>query len=696
MKFLQPFLLIALLLSTSLSLFAKTTTRDYASNVTIARDKWGVPHIYGKTDPDVAYGLAWAHAEDDFKTIEETVLMTKGMNGLINGKDGATTDFFVHAMGINKLVDSKYETDITPEFKRYLDGYAAGLNAFVAAHPKQVRIKKAFPVTGKDMIKGYTLRMILISNAHGKVKDIVKGEFDIPEAKGSNAFALTAPKTTNGNTMLCVNPHVPFEGAFSWYEAHLKSDEGLDIMGALFPGGVTIFLGTNQNLGWAHTWNGLFLTDVYYLKMNPNKKNQYWYNGQWEELELAKAKLVVKLKKFLPRIPVGKKIYWSKFGPTFESPNGDFYSIRFASNMDIRAAEQWYRMNKASNKEEFMNAVKMNALCRFHIIYADKAGNVSFFDNGMIPMRDNSLDWTLPLRGDTSLYLWKTWYPTDSLPQVHNPSCGWVYNTNNSTYDATCSEENIPVGTFSKNMGFRTGNNNRADRFKALMQQYTKVSFEDMKLIKFDNSYPANSEFVKSVLSQLNADFGKPELNALRDRMLNWNLAATPDNEDAVLFLVAIEYIFKKKDYDDNQFRGGIEIGKELMSEALAYAHTNLTTHFGSTKVPLKDVQRIKRGIVDVPMPGFPDAIAANYSKQNKENGKYYGYIGDSYTMLVEYGPNGPVRIETLSPYGSSAMPDSPHYTDQLPLFSKQQTKVMTLDWEQIKKDAERIYQPGK
>jgi len=696
MKFFQPVILIALLLSAALQLFAQTNTRDYASNVTIARDKWGVPHIYGKTDPDVAYGLAWAHAEDDFKTIEETVLMTKGMNGLINGKDGAITDYFVHAMGINKLVDAKYETDISPDFKRYLDGYAAGLNAFVAAHPKQVRIKKAFPITGKDMIKGYTLRMILISYAHGKVEEIVKGKFDIPEAKGSNAFALAAPKTTNGNTMLCVNPHVAFEGAFSWYEAHLKSDEGMDIMGALFPGGVTIFLGTNQNLGWSHTWNGLYLTDVYHLKMNPEKKNQYWYDGQWEELELAKAKLVVKLKKWLPRIPVGKKIYWSKFGPTFQSPNGDFYSIRFASNMDIRAAEQWYRMNKASNKEEFMAAVKMNALCRFHIIYADKAGNVSFFDNGMIPMRDNNLDWTLPLRGDTSLHLWKTWYPTDSMPQLHNPKCGWVYNTNNTPYDATCTEENIPVGTFSKNMGFRSGNNNRADRFKALMQQYSKVSFEDMKLIKFDNSYPAHSEFVKSVMSQLNADFGKPELNALRDRMLNWNLSATPDNEDAVLFLVAIEYIFKKKDYDDNQFRGGIEIGKELMGEALEYAHTNLTTHFGSTKVPIKEVQRIKRGNMEVPMPGFPDALAANYSKQDNETGKYYGYVGDSYTLLVEYDANGPIRIETLSPYGSSAMPDSPHYTDQLPLFSKQQTKVMTLDWEQIKKDAERIYQPGK
>ncbi len=686
---------MAFLLLASSSLFAQTTTRDYANNVTIARDKWGVPHIYGKTDPDVAYGLAWAHAEDDFKTIEETVLMTKGMNGLINGKDGAITDFFVHAMGITRVVDAKYETDITPEFKRYLDGYAAGLSAYAAAHPKQVRIKKAFPLTGKDMIKGYTLRMILISYAHGKVEDIVKGKFDVPEVKGSNAFALAPPKTDNGNTLLCVNPHVPFEGAFSWYEAHLKSDEGMDIIGALFPGGVTVFLGTNQNLGWSHTWNGLNLTDVYRLKMNPDQKNQYWYNGKWEDLELGKAKLRVKIKKWLPRIPVGKKIYWSKFGPTFKSPNGDFYSIRFPSNMDIRAAEQWFRMNKATNKAEFMTAVKMNALCRFNIIYADKKGNVSFIDDGMIPQRDNSLDWTLPLRGDTSLYLWETWLPTYSMPQIHNPNCGWVYNTNNTPYEATCDGENIPVGTFSKNMGFRKGMNNRSLRFKALMEQYPKVGFEEMKKIKFDNSYPSTGLFIQSVMSQLDNDYGNTDLNALRDRMLKWNRTASPDDVDAPLFMICIEYIFKKKDYDDNHFRREIEIGKELFAEALAYTQANLMDHFGTTLVPLKDIQRIKRGNVEMPMPGFPDAIAANYSKQNKENGKYYGYVGDSYTMLVEYDANGPIRIESLSPFGASANPQSPHYTDQLPLFSTQQTKVMSMDWEQIKKDAERIYHPG-
>ncbi|CAN5445534.1 acylase [soil metagenome] len=689
---LSQFLLYVAFLFLNLTLPAQT--RDYASNVTIARDKWGVPHIYGKTDPDVAYGLAWAHAEDDFKTIEQTVLMSKGMAGLVNGKDGAVTDFFVHAMGIKNLVDAKYETDISESFKRYLDGYAAGMNAYVKAHRKEVRIKKAFPVSGKDIIQGYVLQMVLISATHRSVEKVIKGKYDLPENMGSNAFAFNRPKTVNGNTMLCVNPHVAFEGLFSWYEAHLKSDEGMDIIGALFPGGVTIFLGTNQNLGWAHTWNGLHLTDVYRLKMNPNKKNQYWFDGKWEELATSKAKLRVKIKKWLPRIPVGKKLYWSKFGPTFKSENGQFYAIRTPANMSVKTAEQWYLMGKAKNKKEFWEAVNINAIVRFTITYADKNGNIGLVDNGMIPQRRNDLDWENPHRGDTSLYLWKSWYPTDSLPQVHNPSCGWVYNTNNTPFDATCGAENAVRSNFPEHMGFRKGNNNRSTRFKELMQQYNKVSFEDMRKIKYDNSYPANSEFMLSVLKQLDFECTKPELETLRKRMLNWDRQANQENVDATLFFVGITYIFKKKGYDDHDFMGPVIIEKELMVEALQYTYDYLNQHYGSTSVPISKVQLVKRGDVELPMPGFPDALAANYCKQDKVTGKYYGYVGDSYTLLVEYDAKGPVRIETLHNYGSSARPDSPHYTDQMQLFSKQQTKVMTMDWDLIVKDAERVYQP--
>jgi acyl-homoserine-lactone acylase len=685
---------LVLLISSISNLSAQT--RDYAQNVTIARDKWGVPHIYGKTDADVAYGLAWAHAEDDFKTIEETVLMAKGRYGLVKGKKGAISDFFVQAMRLDEVVQQKYNSDLTPEFHKYLDGYAAGLNAYVKAHPKEVRVKKAFPVNGKDLVKGYVLQMLFVSYIHQPAEKILKGGFDIPEVKGSNAFAFSNPKTKNGNTLLCVNPHVPYEGLFSWYEAHLKSDEGMDIMGALFPGGITIFLGTNQNLGWSHTRNEVNLIDTYRLKMNPDKKNQYWLDGKWETLETGKAHLKVKLKKWLPRIPVKKKLYWSKFGPTLKSENGQFYSLRDPAIMEIKGGEQWYRMNKATNKQEYMDAIRMNSIILFNIIYADKEGNITYIDNGMVPKRDNSLNWQQPVPGDTSAYLWTSLYPTDSLPTVQNPSCGWLFNTNNTPYNVTAEQDNIPYKKFCDNMGFCMGNNNRATRFTELMKEHGTVSFEDMKQIKFDNRYSVASPFVRSVQQQIDIDCGKPELNDLRRRMLAWDLNANPESTGATLYLIAISYIFEKKDYDDHNFLAEVVIEKELMVEALQYTYDHLMKYFGTTEVPLGKVQRIRRGSKDVSLPGFPDVLAANYSKPDKDNGLYYGFIGDAYTLMVEYGPNGPAHIETLSPYGSSARPDSKHYTDQLDLFSHQQTKTMTMDWQQILKDAERVYRPGE
>jgi acyl-homoserine-lactone acylase len=293
--------------------------------------------------------------------------------------------------------------------------------------------------------------------------------------------------------------------------------------------------------------------------------------------------------------------------------------------MDVRAAEQWYRMNKATNKQEFMDAVSMNAIIRFTITYADKEGNISFIDDGMLPVRQKNLDWQQPVRGDTSLHLWDAFYPTDSMPQVHNPSCGWVYNTNNTPYDATCAEDNITPGSIPSLWGFRTGMNNRANRFKELMVEYPKVTFDEMRKIKFDNTYPSNSEFLVSVMDQMNIVCAKPELEKLRLRMINWNRIATLDDIDATLYLVALNYIFKKKGYDDQDFLGAVVIEKEMLEEALQYTHNYCNQYFGSTEVPLGKVQLVKRGDVELPMPGFPDALAANYSKQDAENGKYYG-----------------------------------------------------------------------
>ncbi len=681
-----------LLLVLNIASFGQNDQRDYASNITIVRDEWGVPHIYGKTDPDVAYGLAWTSSEDNFKIVQETFLGAKGLLGRVNGKDGAVVDFLQHLIGTEKLVDERFKL-FSPDYVRYLDGFAAGLNDFAKSNPSKVFLEELFPLTSKDIARAYFISLALNSGVHKEIKKILNGKYEPQDASGSNAFAFSKKITKDDQTYLCINPHQPMEGHFSWYEAHLVSEEGMDMLGATFPGGTSIYLGTNRNLGWAHTSNELDAVDVYRLEMNPDKSFTYKFDGQWLPLEERKVKLKVKALGAL-KIGVKKTTYWSVHGPVIKSKEGSFYAIRYPANMEIRAPEQWYWMNKANNIEEFMNVVKMNAMPKYHIIYADKEDNIFFIDNGMIPVRDTSLNWNGVMPGNTSAAVWNEWHPVDYLPQLLNPECGYVFNMNNTPFDATCHYDNIS-SIYPGNMGLMMSNTNRSMRFMELINKYPLIGFEDMKSMKYDIQFPDSSLFLSSLKNLLSLDEAKyPEISDVLRLVKNWDRRASPDCKSCSVLLPMFEYIFERKNYGSMAFAEGMYEEDALYIEALKYAKRFLLKHYGTVEVPLSEMQRLRRGEVDLPMPGFPDALAAAYGRPAKD-GRFVGWIGDSYTMFVSYDKNGPVKIETLHPYGSSSNPDSRHYTDQMELYSKQQPKRMTMDKDEIFRSAKKVYQPN-
>jgi acyl-homoserine-lactone acylase len=225
------------------------------SKVEIARDEFGVPHIFGKTDADVAYGLAWAHAEDDFETIQKTLLAGKRMVGRVYGQDGAAVDFFGHLLKTTEIAEAKYESTYSAEFKAVLEGYAAGMNDFALAHPEEVLFTAAFPVTPKEITAAYILSLAQMSGADRAIQQIVSGKVEtIPidsNPKGSNAIAVHSSRTDSGENFLAINSHQPLDGPVAWYEAHLHSEEDWNIVGGLFPGGAMIFHGVNE-----HLWDG--------------------------------------------------------------------------------------------------------------------------------------------------------------------------------------------------------------------------------------------------------------------------------------------------------------------------------------------------------------------------------------------------------------------------------------------------------
>ena len=280
------------------AVIARAQTPVNVLNIDIVRDKWGVPHIFGKTDAETAYGLAWATSEDDFRTVQRMLLAVKGKLGEVDGQSGAILDYLAFIAGVERVVEQSYDTAFSASYKKILEAYAEGLNAYASSHGGEVLRKGLFPVNAKDIAQEYVLTNVLLTSVYLDIQKIFTGDIKLYEEnypQGSNALAVNRSRTQDGKTYLAVNSHQPLEGMFSWYEAHICSDEGLNMLGATFPGGASIFVGTNPQLGWACTLNHPDMDDVYKLDMNPHKSLQYWFDDHWETLEVRKKTVKVKL-----------------------------------------------------------------------------------------------------------------------------------------------------------------------------------------------------------------------------------------------------------------------------------------------------------------------------------------------------------------------------------------------------------------
>ncbi|MCO6475628.1 MAG: penicillin acylase family protein [Phaeodactylibacter sp.] len=664
------------------------------ANITIARDEWGVPHIFAPTDAEVAYGFAWATAEDDFETLQKQVLPVKGLMGRATGKAGARLDVAVHLLDVQDIVEERYEQSLSPDFRKIVEAYAAGVNAYAAHHPGEVLHRKLFPITGKDIIKSYMLGMALMSGVDRELGNILGGKYKAPpQERGSNAFAIAPSKTADGQTYLAINSHQPLEGLYSWYEAHLCSEEGWNILGASFPGGVTLFSGANPHLGWAHTLNYHDFADVYALEMHPTEKRLYRFDGKWEELQPYPTKARIRILGFLT-IGATQKFYKSKYGVTFETPNG-YFALRFPANRDIRAAEQWYRMNKAANLEEFRAALRMQAVTCTNVVYADKEGHIYYISNGLFPRRNPQYNWQEVLPGDTSATLWADdFYPLDSLPQVLDPAAGYVYNCNHTPFLSSGQADNPAPEHFPETMGLQDSNSltNRGVRLGALLEEAGKITYEDFKKAKYDRAYHAPMRSAPKLEAIFHLDPEKYPGVAESIRLLqDWDRIADEDSEAASILLLAYYYLLDNLK-SRQSFRTGDELDEAKLAGAIAHAQSHLLEHFGSARVPLGQLQRHTRGKADLPYGGGPDVMAAVRSRPYKD-GRLRAYTGDSYIQMVRFTADGPI-IETVNAYGASAKPDSPHYTSQMELFVNQQLKPMTLDKEKVLKGAVEAYSP--
>ena len=670
----------------------------------IIRDDFGVPHIYGKTDADVAYGVAVAHAEDDFFTLQDVIAMSRGRYGAIAGEEGAAFDYAYHLLDARGLAEREYPR--LPEDTRALfDAYAAGLNEYAAAHPGEVKLGNLFPVDGTDVAAGFALRQPFffglgniieplvsgkpLNREHGPAIPVADGGSAVPTADGSeaperapdqarahplpwgedgalagsNAFAVT-PEKSGGPTILVSNSHQPWRGGVAWYELVVESEEGWHYAGANFPGSPFPFLGHNEHLGWTNTVNTPDMVDVYRLEMSEDG-SRYRIGGEWRDLEATTVTLPVKLGPVT--LPIRRTVYRSVHGPVIRNDNG-FFAIRYGGIGNLGQLDAYYRLNKATDLEQFETILARMDIPSTNFIYGDKAGNIAYIYNAALPDRVKGYDWRNILPGDDPRAIWSGPVSYERLPRYVNPASGWIYNANNTPYTAAGAGSDLAPEDFAPELGVELKQTNRSRRAWKLMSEAETLDRATLEAIKYDTAYD-RAGYVARLWDELQAlDLSDDaELADARDMLMGWDFTAdSVGRADALALLMIREFMsssYQNKPWPD----AGDELARQV-------AH--LTEHFGRTDPPMGEVLRLRQGDVDLPLDGGSDTLRASTTWDVDEDGRLSVRHGDSFIQWVEWLPGERVSSRSIQPFGAATTrPASPHYTDQAMLFVQHRLK---------------------
>jgi penicillin amidase/acyl-homoserine-lactone acylase len=472
----------------------------------------------------------------------------------------------------------------------------------------------------------------------------------------------------------------------AWYEAVLDSGEGWHVAGGFFPGSPFMLHGHNAHLGWASTVNKPDLADVYRLTTDPKKPGHYLLDGKWVPFEKKVATFKVKV--WGPILwTVKRDLLWSVHGPALETDRGIF-AVSYAGQGELRQPNQYMAINKAKNLTEWRAAMAMQALPSINFIYADDAGNVGYLSNGQFPVRKDGVDWQGVLPGDRSDLLWKDRVPFDKLPQLWNPQSGLVFNSNNNPLIATDGPDNIREESLGAHFGLQTNMTNRAYRVLETYALDPSISAEEFEAYKYDLAFSEKGILAGLIREALTYDAtGNPDLAEAQKVLKAWDRSTDRANRGAALAVLMGQPIGR-----------AAENGEPLppLRPALDAAIAQLKTHFGRLDPTWGEVNRYRRGTLDLPVDGGPDVFRAVYGETQKD-GTLTANGGDTFIMFVSWNKAGKLSSQSIHQYGSATLDKaSPHYADQGKLFVEMKTKPVLFNRADLAGQIERSYRPGR
>ena len=672
----------------SLAVLSPLTAQDLRSRVTIYRDTYGIPHVFGETDAATMFGFAYAQAEDNFWSVETNYIRAIGRRTEVDGERGVTNDTRNRVLEIARLARAEYARLPKP-VRAVVDGFAAGLNAYLADHPDvHPRLLTHFePWYALAFIRYNYYQNGFFYSSGIRPGDLQLSSEEFPDRRnfGSNGWVIGPSRSATGHAMLFINPHLPFFGSGQVYEGHVHSQAsgwnftGYTRLGFPFP-----YVGHNESLGWVSTDNSADQADLYSETFVDS--THYKYGASVRQATVWTDTLLIKTDSGFERRPV--RFVKTHHGPIIGTRDGKPLALRMAKLAADGWLVEWYNMTRARSTAELKRAMLPLNMLFGNVMAADAGGNTWYLYNSAVPVRDAQFDWSGVVDGSDPRTEWRGFHTIDQLPQLTNPASGWMQNCNTTPFKLT-STGNPDSAKFPRYM-VPEGDNFRGLTSRRILASTFKFTWDDWVRAAFDRHVAAADSLLPALLADSAgvSDSARAALDVLR----RWDRSS-----DTTSVAMAV--------FDRWQQAMRPEISSRA---ALDSALAGLARDWGTWQVPFGEVNRLQR--IDeridqqfaderpsIPLAGaggWNGAVFTVYAQPVSGQKRRYGVAGGTYVSVVEFGPT--VRRLAVHTMGESGDPASPHYFDQAPLYARGQFRPAWFTLEEIRAHLEREYRPGR
>lgn len=691
-----------------------------AANTEIIRDDFGVPHIYGKTDADAVFGMLYAQCEDDFPRVERNYFWAIGRLAEVEGEEALYSD--LRARLYMTIDEAKAHYESAPDWlKELCQAYADGVNYYLHTHPEiQPKVLTTFepwfPMfffegsIGGD-IESVSTRGIRAFYSEGQelaYTDLVPTESWQEEPKGSNGFAISGEHTASGNAMLLINPHTSF---YFRGESQVVSEEGLNAYGATTWGQFFIYQGFNEKNGWMHTSTRVDFKDDFLETIEERDgKLQYKYGEEWRDVWTSDVTL-----KYKDGDDIKEKtfpLYRTHHGPI--TGKIDEKWVATALNWEpVDALIQSFNRTKTSNHEEFWEMMKIRRNSSNNTVYADADGTIAYYHGDFIPKRDPKFDYSKPVDGTNPATDWQGMHELDEIITIVNPDNGWIQNCNSTPFTAAAEfspkREDYPYYMAPDTENFR------GVHAVKVLSEAKDLTIDGLIDLAHDPYLPAFEKVIPGLIeaySKTSASDG--ELAGAINTLKNWNM--TTGKESVAMTLAHFYGMQLYRDGGNPQSLRGNELF-DFYGTGLPYANRlsifktafdQLVKDFGTWEVPWGEYNRFQRLSGDINLQYDDDqtsipvgmttsrwgALAAFGARAAENTKRIYGYRGNSFVAMVEFGDK--VKAKSMLAGGQSGDPKSPHFDDQAQRYADRQFKDVAFYREDVEKRTVAKYHPGE